>query len=85
MITAMFVCMLFCLGGIALAIGAGVITFTFGVIGGIAKGVFGLVGALLMPIAFMFAFFFHVGYLLPILVPVALILVVIGLLAPKRA
>ncbi len=85
MITAMFVCMLFCLGGIALAIGAGVITFTFGVIGGIAKGVFGLVGALLMPIALMFAFFFHVGYLLPILVPVALILVVIGLLAPKRA
>lgn len=85
MICAMFVCMLFCLGGIALAIGAGVITFTFGVIGGIAKGVFGLVGALLMPIALMFAFFFHVGYLLPILVPVALILVVIGLLAPKRA
>ena len=85
MITAMFVCMLFCLGGIALAIGAGVITFTFGMIGGIAKGVFGLVGALLMPIALMFAFFFHVGYLLPILVPVALILVVIGLLAPKRA
>ena len=85
MITAMFVCMLFCLGGIALAIGAGVITFTFGVIGGIAKGVFGLVGALLMPIALMLAFFFHVGYLLPILVPVALILVVIGLLAPKRA
>ena len=85
MITAMFVCMLFCLGGIALAIGAGVITFTFGVIGGIAKGVFGLVGALLMPIALMFAFFFHVGYLLPILVPVALILIVIGLLAPKRA
>ena len=85
MITAMFVCMLFCLGGIALAIGAGVITFTFGVIGGIAKGVFGLVGALLMPVALMFAFFFHVGYLLPILVPVALILVVIGLLAPKRA
>lgn len=85
MITAMFVCMLFCLGGIALAIGAGVITFTFGVIGGIAKGVFGLVGALLMPIALMFAFFFHVGYLLPILVPVALILVVIGLLTPKRA
>lgn len=85
MITAMFVCMLFCLGGIALAIGAGVITFTFGIIGGIAKGVFGLVGALLMPIALMFAFFFHVGYLLPILVPVALILVVIGLLAPKRA
>lgn len=85
MITAMFVCMLFCLGGIALAIGAGVITFTFGIIGGIAKGVFGLVGALLMPIALMFAFFFHVGYLLPILVPVALILVVIGLLTPKRA
>ena len=85
MITAMFVCMLFCLGGIALAIGAGVITFTFGVIGGIAKGVFGLVGALLMPVALMFAFFFHVGYLLPILVPVALILVVIGLLTPKRA
>ena len=85
MITAMFVCMLFCLGGIALAIGAGVITFTFGVIGGIAKGVFGLVGALLMPIALVFAFFFHVGYLLPILVPVALILVVIGLLTPKRA
>ena len=85
MITAMFVCMLFCLGGIALAIGAGVITFTFGVIGGIAKGVFGLVGALLMPIALMFAFFFHVGYLLPILVPVALILAVIGLLTPKRA
>ena len=85
MITAMFVCMLFCLGGIALAIGAGVITFTFGVIGGIAKGVFGLVGALLMPIALMFVFFFHVGYLLPILVPVALILVVIGLLTPKRA
>ena len=85
MITAMFVCMLFCLGGIALAIGAGVITFTFGVIGGIAKGIFGLVGALLMPIALMFAFFFHVGYLLPILVPVALILVVIGLLTPKRA
>ena len=85
MICAMFVCMLFCLGGIALAIGAGVITFTFGVIGGIAKGVFGLVGALLMPVALMFAFFFHVGYLLPILVPVALILVVIGLLAPKRA
>ena len=85
MISAMFICMLFCLGGIALAIGAGVITFTFGVIGGIAKGVFGLVGALLMPIALMFAFFFHVGYLLPILVPVALILVVIGLLAPKRA
>lgn len=85
MITAMFVCMLFCLGGIALAIGAGVITFTFGVIGGIAKGVFRLVGALLMPIALMFAFFFHVGYLLPILVPVALILVVIGLLTPKRA
>ena len=85
MITAMFVCMLFCLGGIALAIGAGVITFTFGVIGGIAKGVFGLVGALLMPIALMFAFFFHVGYLLPILVPVTLILIVIGLLTPKRA
>ena len=85
MITAMFVCMLFCLGGIALAIGAGVITFTFGIIGGIAKGVFGLVGALLMPIALMFAFFFHMGYLLPILVPVALILVVIGLLVPKRA
>lgn len=85
MITAMFVCMLFCLGGIALAIGAGVITFTFGIIGGIAKGVFGLVGSLLMPIALMFAFFFHVGYLLPILVPVALILVVIGLLTPKRA
>ena len=85
MISAMFVCILFCLGGIALAIGAGVITFTFGVIGGIAKGVFGLVGALLMPIALMFAFFFHVGYLLPILVPVALILVVIGLLTPKRA
>ena len=85
MITAMFVCMLFCLGGIALAIGAGVITFTFGIIGGIAKGVFKLVGALLMPIALMFAFFFHVGYLLPILVPVALILVVIGLLTPKRA
>ena len=85
MITAMFVCMLFCLGGIALAIGAGVITFTFGVIGGIAKGIFGLVGALLMPIALMFAFFFHVGYLLPSLVPVALILVVIGLLTPKRA
>ena len=85
MITVMFVCMFFCLGGIALAIGAGVITFTFGVIGGIAKGVFGLVGALLMPIALMFAFFFHVGYLLPILVPVALILIVIGLLAPKRA
>ena len=85
MITAMFVCMLFCLGGIALAIGAGVITFTFGVIGGIAKGVCKLVGVLLMPIALMFVFFFHVGYLLPILVPVALILVVIGLLAPKRA
>lgn len=85
MICAMFVCMLFCLGGIALAIGAGVITFTFGMIGGIAKGVFGLVGALLMPIALIFVFFFHVGYLLPILVPVALILVVIGLLTPKRA
>ena len=85
MITAMFVCMLFCLGGIALAIGAGVITFTFGVIGGIAKGVLKLVGALLMPIALMFAFFFHVGYLLPILVPVALILLVIGLLTPKNA
>ena len=85
MISAMFVCMLFCLGGIALAIGAGVITFTFGMIGGIAKGVFKLVGALLMPIALVFAFFFHVGFLLPILVPVALILVVIGLLAPKRA
>lgn len=85
MITAMFVCMLFCLGGIALAIGAGVITFTFGIIGGIAKGVFKLVGALLMPVALMFAFFFRVGYLLPILVPVALILVVIGLLTPKRA
>ena len=85
MITAMFVCMLFCLGGIALAIGAGVITFTFGMIGGIAKGVFKLVGALLMPIALVFAFFFHAGFLLPILVPVALILVVIGLLAPKRA
>ena len=38
-----------------------------------------------MPIALMFVFFFHVGYLLPILVPVALILVVIGLLTPKRA
>ena len=85
MICAMFVCMLFCLGGIALAIGAGVITFTFGMIGGIAKGICKLVGALLMPIALMFAFFFHVGYLLPILEPVALILVVIGLLAPKRA
>lgn len=85
MITAMFVCMLFCLGGIALAIGAGVITFTFGMIGGIVKGVCKLIGVLLMPIALMFAFFFHVGYLLPILVPVALILVVIGLLAPKRA
>mgnify|MGYP004460749525 FL=1 len=85
MITAMFVCMLFCLGGIALAIGAGVITFTFGVIGGIAKGVLKLVGALLMPIALMFAFFFHVGYLLPILVPVTLILLVIGLLTPKNA
>ena len=85
MISAMFICMLFCLGGIALAIGAGVITFTFGMIGGIAKGVFKLVGALLMPIALVFAFFFHVGFLLPILVPVALILVVIGLLAPKRA
>lgn len=85
MICAMFVCMLFCLGGIALAIGAGVITFTFGMIGGIAKGVFKLIGVLLMPIALMFVFFFHVGYLLPILVPVALILVVIGLLAPKRA
>ena len=85
MITAMFVCMLFCLGGIALAIGAGVITFTFGVIGGIAKGVLKLVGVLLMPIALMFAFFFHVGYLLPILVPVALILLVIGLLTPKNA
>ena len=85
MITAMFVCMLFCLGGIALAIGAGVITFTFGVIGGIAKGVLKLVGALLMPIALMFAFFFHVGYLLPILVTVTLILLVIGLLTPKNA
>ncbi|MDY5809734.1 MAG: hypothetical protein SPK07_08755 [Coriobacteriales bacterium] len=85
MICAMFVCMLFCLGGIALAIGAGVITFTFGMIGGIAKGICKLIGVLLMPIALMFAFFFHVGYLLPILVPVALILVVIGLLAPKRA
>ena len=85
MITAMFVCMLFCLGGIALAIGAGVITFTFGVIGGIATGVLKLVGALLMPIALMFAFFFHVGYLLPILVPVTLILLVIGLLTPKNA
>ena len=85
MITAMFVCMLFCLGGIALAIGAGVIPFTFGVIGGIAKGVLKLVGALLMPIALMFAFFFHVGYLLPILVPVTLILLVIGLLTPKNA
>lgn len=85
MISAMFICMLFCLGGIALAIGAGVITFTFGMIGGIAKGVFKLVGALLMPIALVFAFFFHVGFLLPILVPVALILVVIGLLTPKRA
>ena len=85
MICAMFVCMLFCLGGIALAIGAGVITFTFGVIGGIAKGVLKLVGALLMPIALMFAFFFHVGYLLPILVPVTLILLVIGLLTPKNA
>lgn len=85
MITAMFICMLFCLGGIALAIGAGVITFTFGMIGGIAKGICKLIGVLFMPIALMFAFFFHVGYLLPILVPVALILVVIGLLAPKRA
>ena len=85
MITVMFVCMLFCLGGIALAIGAGVITFTFGMIGGIAKGICKLIGVLLMPIALMFAFFFHVGYLLPILVPVALILVVIGLLAPKKA
>ena len=85
MITAMFVCMLLCLGGIALAIGAGVITFTFGMIGGIAKGIFKLVGVLLMPIALMFAFFFHVGYLLPILVPVALVLMVIALLTPKRA
>lgn len=85
MITAMFVCMLFCLGGIALAIGAGVITFTFGIIGGIAKGICKLIGVLFMPIALMFAFFFHVGYLLPILVPVALVLVAIGLLAPKRA
>ena len=85
MITAMFVCMLFCLGGIALAIGAGVITFTFGMIGGIAKGICNLVGVLLMPIALMFAFFFHVGYLRPILVPVALVLMVIGLLTPKNA
>ena len=85
MICAMFVCMLFCLGGIALAIGAGVITFAFGIIGGIAKGVCKLVGVLLMPIALMFTFFFHVGYLLPILVPVALILLVIGLLTPKNA
>ena len=85
MICAMFVCMLFCLGGIALAIGAGVITFTFGMIGGIAKGICKLIGVLLMPIALMFAFFFPVGYLLPIRAPVALILVVIGLLAPKRA
>ena len=85
MICAMFVCMLFCLGGIALAIGAGVIAFTFGMIGGIAKGICKLIGVLLMPIALIFAFFFHVGYLLPILAPVALILVVIGLLAPKRA
>ena len=85
MICAMFVCMLFCLGGIALAIGAGVITFTFGMIGGIAKGICKLIGVLLMPIALMFAFFFHEGYLLPILAPEALILVVIGLLAPKKA
>ena len=54
MICAMFVCMLFCLGGIALAIGAGVITFTFGMIGGIAKGICKLIGVLLMPIALMF-------------------------------
>ena len=54
-------------------------------IGGIAKGICKLIGVLFMPIALMFAFFFHVGYLLPILVPVALVLVVIGLLAPKRA
>ena len=85
MICAMFVCMLFCLGGIALAIGAGVITFTFGMIGGIAKGICKLIGVLLMPIALMFAFVVHVGYRLPILVPVALVLVVIGLLAPKKA
>lgn len=85
MITAMFVCMLFCLGGIALAIGVGVITFTFGIIGGIAKGICKLIGVLLMPIALVFAFFFHVGYLLPILVSVALILLVIGLLTPKNA
>ena len=38
-----------------------------------------------MPIALMFAFFFHVGYSLPILVPVALVLMVIALLTPKRA
>ena len=85
MITALFICTLFGLGAAALAMGAGVITFAFGVVGSIAKGVFKLVGLLLMPLAFMLAVFFHVGYLLPVLVPVALILLFIALLAPKNA
>lgn len=85
MITALFVFTLFALGGMALALGAGIVTCTFGILGGLAKGVFKLAGLLLMPLAILLAVFFSLGYLLPVLVPVALILLLIGLLAPKNA
>ncbi len=85
MITALLIFTLFALGGAAFALGAGVITFTFGVLGSIAKGVFKLAGFLLMPFAMLLALFFGLGYLLPILVPVAVIILLVCLLKPKNA
>ncbi len=85
MLTFITVVTVFTLGAMALAVGAGVLSFGFNLLGHIAKGIFSLAGIVLMPIALILAACYSLGFMLPILVPIALVLVIVAVLSPKKA
>ncbi len=85
MLTFMTVVIVFTLGAMALSVGAGILSFGVSFLGHLAKGICSLVGVLLMPLALVLAACYSLGFLLPILVPLALILMVVALVCPKKA
>lgn len=79
------VLMLFGLGAVMFSIAAGIISFGFNVLGHVLNGVFSILGFLLMPFALVLAVAFGIGYLLPILIPVGLVLLLVGAARPRIA
>lgn len=85
MLTFITVVTVFTLGAMSLAVGAGMLSFGLSFLGHVAKGIFSLAGIVLMPIALVLAACYSLGFMLPILVPVALILLIVAAVCPKKA